>query len=64
MQEEMFGCDELHPVQTHHRVTHSRLVPSKEQWYRPDKLRLFLKTLEQHFSLWTDYSTLAEQKCS
>lgn len=60
----MFGSDELYPVQTQHSVTHSRLLPSKDQWYQPDKLRLFLKTLEQHFNLWTDYSTFAEQRSS
>lgn len=58
----MFGSDELYAVHTQHSVTHSRLLPCKEQWYQLDKLRLFLKNLEQHFNLWTDYFTFADQR--
>lgn len=64
MQKEMFGSDELHPAQMHHRATPSSLAPSKEQRYQCDKLGLFLKTSEQHFNCWTDSFTFTVQRSS
>lgn len=52
----MFGSDELHPAQMHHRATPSSLAPSKEQRYQCDKLGLF--------NCWTDSFTFTVQRSS